>query len=298
MSAAMLRRIILILAVAVLVWGGLALMKRSRTDSPAGLALPALPPSDVGQVFLGRGADTVLLTNAGSKWTVNGVPASQGAIAAFLLAASDSTARSELIARSANPHARLGVDTAQARRFTVTVAGKAVLDLLVGNRGPDFEGFYVRRPDEDAVYLLRGDFAEALARGMDEWRDREILAIAADSIGGITVRLGRENFSVARSAGRWTVGGAPGDSIKVARYLAQFGDVRASGYPDPAQLEALSFSPPEREVALLAPDGRTLERLELDSTEAAFWLRNAAGVVYRIDRATADRLTPAAAGLR
>lgn len=298
MSAVMLRRIILILAVAVLVWGGLALMSRSRTDSPAGLAMPALPPSEVEEVFLGRGADTVRLTNSGSRWAVNGVPASQGAITAFLLAASDSTARSELIARSANPHERLGVDTAQARRLTVTVAGRPALDLLVGNRGPDFEGFYVRRPDEDAVYLLRGDFAEALARGVEEWRDREILAVAADSIGGITVRLGRETYSVARSGRGWTVGGAPGDSIGIARYVAQFGDVRASGFPDPAQLAVPSFDPAEREVALLAPDGRMLERLEFDSTEAAFWLRNAAGVVYRIDRATADRLTPAAASLR
>ena len=47
------------------------------------------------------------------------------------------------------------------------------------------------------------------------------------------------------------------------------------------------------------PDGRTLESLTFDSTESgAFWVRTGTGVVYRLDGATADRLTTAVGAVR
>lgn len=299
MSPTVLRRIALVLVVALAGWGALVLRNRNRTDAPAGLALPALPPAQVDDVILGAGAGQVHLVRGAAGWTVNGFPAAGPAVTAWLAAARDTLAQSELIARSAAPHARLGLDSATARRLTVRAGGQVLLDLLIGSRGPEFEGFYVRPATAPASYMLRGEFAEGLARGVDEWREKTILALAGERMGGVTVRLGRSVLPLVRSGGRWTVAGAPVDSAKVARYLGQFADVRAAGFPSAAEADSLDFAAPEREVVVLGTDGRPLETLTLDSTASGgFWLRTAAGVVYRVDGATANRLTTALATLR
>ena len=292
MSPAVLRRLVLVLVVALVAWGGLVLRNRGRTDAAAGLTLPALAPDQVDDVTLGQGPDAVQLHRTGTAWTVNGFPASAGAVAAWLATARDTSAESELIARSSGPHARLGLDSATARRLTVRAGGVTLLDLYVGARGPEFEGFYVRPVGDAASYLLRGAFAEGLARAADEWREKMVAGVPASGIGGVTVRLGRSSITLARTAGRWTLAGAPADSVKVARYLGQFAEIRAAGFP--GATDSMDFSSAERELVLQAPDGRTLESLAFDSTESgAFWVRTGDGVVYRLDGATVDRLTTA-----
>jgi hypothetical protein len=292
MSAAVLRRIAMVVLVAVLVWGALALFNRRRTDAPDGLPLPAVDVGTVEEIRFGGTTDTARVVRDSSGWSVNGYRASSDVVLGFLGALRDSSNRSELIARSTTPHARLGLDSATARHVTVRAGGKVVLDLLVGSRGPEFEGFYVRRPGEAPSFLLRGRFAEELGRSADDWREKTIAAIGADSITGVTVRLGRSTLTLAKGANGWTLGGSPADSAKVARYLGGFASLRAEGFPDPQDLASITFSPAEREVALLGPGGRPLETLTFDSAATgAFWVRTAEGVIYRVSPAVADRVT-------
>jgi hypothetical protein len=279
----MLRRIVAVLL--------LALWRRASRDTPAGLTLPALPAQAVERVTMTRGADTVLLVRTGDGWQVNGQPA-DGRLVEQFLAASDSTPGSELVSQSAVSHRRLGLDSASALRLTVGGDGRETLDLLVGSRGPNFEGFYVRRAGEDAAYLLRGSFVEATTRGAEDWRDRRILAVAAERIGSVSVRRGTERFSLTRSGTGWRVDRVAADSAGAARYVAAFGDVRASGFPDPSQLAAISFEAPELEVVIRGIDGAELARLAFAPAEAGFWVGTAAGVVYRVDSATGNRLAP------
>ncbi len=297
MSTQMLRRIAAVLVVALLLWGGLAMWQRTARDTPAGLTLPRLSAESVERVRFIRGMDTTTLLRTGAEWRVNGMPADVRTVTEFLAASGDSTAGSELVSQSAVSHQRLGVDSAAATRLTVAGPTDARLDLLVGSRGPNFEGFYVRRVGETAAYLLRGNFVEATIRSADDWRDRRIASIPAEAIGTVLVRRGAENYVVQPRGAGWTVGGAAGDSTAVARYLKLFGDVRASGFPDPSQLGAMQFDPPELEVVVRDRGGRDLERLALAPTEGGFWVRTAAGVVYRLDSSAGGRIAPPAQAL-
>jgi hypothetical protein len=247
-----------------------------------------------------KGADTVLLVRDGSRWVVNGFPASARRAAAFLSAAGDSSVRSEEIARSASSHVRLGLDSAGARRLTITLAGKAALDLWIGNRGPDFEGFYVRKVGGDVAYLLRGQFAELFAQGLTEWREKDFASVPAESIATVQVSQGRRTWSLARGAAGWTVGGKPADSTRVARFLAQFGALRAAGFPAPEEMDSISFRPPDRSVRLIGSDNRVLLALELDAASSgAFWVRgDSTGPIYRIDARVGGAITPAESTLR
>ncbi|HXW97860.1 MAG TPA: DUF4340 domain-containing protein [Gemmatimonadales bacterium] len=300
MSPQVLKRIALALAVALVIWGALALKGRRRWDQSGGLSLPHLGASAVAEIALRRGRDTVVLHRQGDSWTVNGFPADPNAVKNFFDALADSSTNSELIAQSASSQARLSVDTVNGKRLTITADGKAAFDVWVGTRGPDFEGFYVRPQGSDFVYLLRGRFADLLALGEPEWREKQIASLQPDNIGKVEVMRGKARWSLVRDGHAWRLPGGPADSTKVARFLAQVSTLRATGFPESTELDSISFAHPNRSLILSAADGRTLLSLVFDSTRAgSFWVRGpTGGAIYRLDPRTADLATPAESTLK
>lgn len=299
MSTRMLLRIVLALAGLVVLWGALALFRRPARDASGALALPRLSLPELARVEIRQGPDTAIVVRDGERWRVNGWPASAAAVAGFIAALNDSAAPGELVSESAVSHERLGVDSLHGRRLTLAAAGQTALDLWVGMRGPDFEGFYVRRAGAAPVYLLKGAFAERMMQSEEQWRDRQVAQVAADSIGRIEVRRGRATWTLSRTAAGWRLADGATDSVPAARLVAQFGDVRAAGFPD-AQSPAPDFAAAERAVTVLDRAGRPVLDLAMDSTESgAFWVRRGAdGVVFRIERRVADQIAPEERALR
>lgn len=294
MSSRVLLRLAVALGVALLAWVGLTLLRGRSRDDAGRLALPPLSAATVSRIRLAGATDTAVLARVDDGWQVNGLPASSRAVTEFLAAAGDSTAQSEMTSESAASHARLGVDSASGKRLTIAdTSGDTLVDLIVGNRGPEFNGFYVRRAGAAEVYLLRGQFAEWLARGVSDWRDKQVATLRPDAVARIEVRLGRAGWALARSGAGWTIGRLGADSTRVARLLAQLGDVRALGFPDRAEQDSIDFRTAERSLAITDAAGASLLALELDSTPSgAFWARAASGAVYRLDARTAALLTP------
>lgn len=299
MSARMLLRIILVLAGLVLLWGALALFRRPARDASGALVLPRLALPDLTRIEIRQGPDTAIVVRDGEQWRVNGLPASAATVAGFVAALNDSAAPGELVSESAVSHERLGVDSLHGRRLTLAAAGQPALDLWVGMRGPDFEGFYVRRVGEAPVYLLKGAFAERMMQSEEQWRDRQVARLPADSIGRVEIRRGRSTFALARTATGWQLADGPVDSASASRLVHQFGDVRAAGFPE-AVGPAPDFTAAERGVTVLGVAGQPLLALAMDSTESgAFWVRREAdGVVFRIERRVADQIAPEARALR
>lgn len=299
MSARMLLRIIAALAVVILLWGALAILRRPARDSSGGFALPHPAAAEVTRIDIRVNGDSTVLTREGDTWRVNGLPASRERVAAFLATLDDSTARNELVSESESSHEQLGVDTLHGRRFILSTTAGPALDLWVGSRGPDFEGFYIRRAGEAPVYLLRGAFAEGMMAPLEQWRDREVTQLPADSIGSIEVTRGRQAWTLDRQGAGWHLSTGPADSLKAERFVALFGDVRAVGFPE-AGAPAPDFSGTERRVRVRDRSGKELLGLELDSIPSgSFWARRASdSVVFRIEGRVAEVLAPDAASLK
>jgi len=293
MTPAMLRRIAGALGVALVLWGMVFMWRRGDRDDRGMFRLPTIDTARVERIALRRATDTIVANRISGGWTVNGFPASTEYVAGFLAAYADTAIRTELVARSPASHLRLGVDSAVGRQLMIAVGGNAVTDLVVGNRGPDFEGTYLRAQGDSAVYLLRGRITDLLLDAPDAWRERRILALAADSIARVEVVVGRSRWQLARRDGGWQMGGVPTDSTKVRRYLAQFGNLRAGGFPD-AAAEPPRFEPAARVISLSAGDGRVLAKLEfVDAGSGSFWVREAGqGVVYRLPSAAVELAAP------
>jgi len=294
-SPILLKRLAIVFAVLIASWLLLRSVSRTGADGAEALVLPALSSATVDQMVLVRALDSLDLVRRGMEWTVNGNPASQRAIDAFLAAATDSTFVSELTAQSAASHQRMGVDSATGHRLTFRSGGTTRLDLWQGNRGPELDGFYFRRVGDTTVYLVRGQFAELSGQPADEWRDRQLARIRPATVGGVQVARGKVTYQLSRSGKGWTLsGGRAADSTRVIRFLALFGDLRAAGFPHASDLPGIRFDPAERIVTLTDTAGQTLLALRLDSTETGYWAQTRASpAVYRLETRVTESITPA-----
>jgi hypothetical protein len=303
MSAKQLARLALIFGALLLLWGGAA-MARHRDKTPTNsdaFRIPKLTRGTVDTILLTRPADTTVLTRKDTtNWAVNGHPAASQAIADLFTAFADTTPGSDLIAERKTSHASLGVDSAGGTRVLVKGGGRTLLDLIAGHRSSDFSGGYVRRPDQDATYELRGRLVEWLTRPSDEWRDHRIAGVPGDSVTTIEISRGTKRSTLRHTGTKWELSpGGAADSSAVANLLMAYRTIDASGFATAQQTDSARFSPPDRRTRLLRKDGTALLTLLFDSTKAGFWVKPDSGTtVYKVDSWNGDRLAPADSTLR
>lgn len=294
MSLTALKRAAMVLGGLVILWGGFAVFRGSLSDPPLTFELPPVPAGEVDRIEI-RGPEDSLLIRLGAdlRWTVNGRPGSRAAVEEVFTALADTAWRAELVARNPGSHERLGVDSLTGRRVVFRSGDRVLLDLYLGRSGRDFQSAYVRGQGDEAVYLLRGRLANLLARRMDAWRDREIVRIPADSVGGLSVRYPAGGYTLRRTEEGWRVNGAAADSAEVRRLLEELGSLRAGGFPTAAQEDSITFADADRRLAVLDRVGDTLAALVFDSTASGVWVRHdSGGVVWRLDAWRAGRIMP------
>jgi len=303
MSARQLLRLALVFLGLLVLWGAAALGRRHGTakGDAESLRLPAVARSAVDTVVLTKaGASVVLARKDSVAWTANGFPAAMPAVNDLLGALADSGAASEVVAERKSSQADLGVDSVHGTWVRVESKGKQLLELVAGNRSPDFAGGYARLPDQERTYLVHGRLVEAATRPLDDWRDHRIAAVPADSIGGIEVVRGAKRYELQRAGTRWGLssGGAV-DSSRVAMLLGGYKTIEAGGFATEAQADSARFNPPARRLRLVRKDGSPLLTLLFDSTAAGMRVKSDTGkTVYTMDAYAADRLTPADSTLR
>lgn len=300
MSRQQLQRIVIALVVLVFLWGVAAIFGGRETDELETLAIPTMTESSVDTIVIDRPGDTVVLARSPEgAWEVNGFRAAPSEVRSLFDALTDSSLTSERVARSAESHVRMGIDSAQGRRVTFRHDGATVAELVFGDRGRRYRTGYVRRVGEDDVYLLRGGLHNLIDRGVDAWRDREIAAVDTAAAARIELRRGGGAYTVSRADGSWQIDGRRADSLTVSRILMELAALRASGFPTAAQLDSIDFGEAERRIAVLDADGNDLLRVSFDSAPSWFWAQpDSGGPVFRVDRWRVDRLVPADTALQ
>lgn len=296
MSNKLLVRLAGALVVLILVWGGLALVRRPPEDRTVSLAIPKVDTASVDSIVFAKRADTTVLTRAGKQWKANGFAADSSTVGSLLSALADTARPTELVAENRSSHERLGVAPDSALHVTVRsrAGARPALDLFAGGRTSDYGGVFVRRPDGDAVYALRGTLFESLTRAPDDWRDKRIAQVAQDSVARIEIQRGIRSYALARSGKAWTLDGKPADSAAVASLLGDYHDLRASGFPSRAQADSIDFQKPKAATKMLSAKGTPLVALRFDSTASGMWARaDSGGPVYKLDSWIWSRLAPA-----
>jgi len=299
MSERALKRILVLAAVIAVAY----LAARMLGSGPAGdgdggpLAdlVSGLEPEGITAVTFVRQADTVRLERSDGAWTVNGFAADSGAVAGFLGTVTGS-GTGGVVARNPANHARLGVTEDSAVAVTISREGAEDVTLLVGDAGPSFPSVYVRLPGQDPVHLFQGRMRSPARRSVEQWRDREIVALDTAAVGRIEVTREGSTYALVRRDSSWTVDGAAADGGEVSSLLRELSSLSGSGFaPDTA-----SLGEPARRVVVTDREGDTLTVLSAHRGEGSTF-RITAGddpEVYEISSYRVDRLTPDPESLR
>src|SRR5262249_54347956 len=149
-------------------------------------------------IVIQRKADTMhIVKRSSALWTVNGQLASGLELDGFFKQLKDTTSP-EIAAENSASHKRMGVDSVSSRRGKTFAGGRPKVVLFVGERGPDYQSSYVRRPGEQRVYLRYGPFAGYVDRGIDDWREHRMANVPPDSITRIDVQRKNQRYSLVK----------------------------------------------------------------------------------------------------
>lgn len=301
MSPRQLTRLAALLAAALVLWGVLAIARRAPADAVPTLAMPRVDTAAVDTVVLTRHGDSARLVRVAAKqWQVNGHPAASDAVAGLLRGLADTTGWTEQVAESRTSQPRFGVSEDSGQHVRVVAHGRTVLDVVTGHQTADYGGIYLRRTGGDATYALHGGLAEAVTRGLDDWRDKHIVAVAPDSVATVTLERAGRSYTLHRSGPTWHFGsGGLADSSAVASLLSQFRDLSAVGFATPAQADSITFARTAPHVRLARANGTALASLAFDSTAGRVWARaDSGGPVFELTTFTLGQLVPPDSTLR
>ena len=295
MSALHLRRLALIVAALLVLWGLSALLGHRSDQLRGSLVLPSLPATITDTITISHGRDTVALVQGSPRvWTANGHPATPGSGSDLLRAIGD-TAPRDVASISASSFGRMCVDST-AWTLRVGPAAHPRFTLLVGTQGDEYGTGYVRLAHSDTVYQWRGALPSLVRRPLDGWRDHHLVSIPADSIQSIEVTQHGKRYAVRREANGWTVGAARADTLKIKVLLAQFANLSVQGFGGPATADSLAHAKHrvQRTVTVRGKSATPLLALTLDSAAGAFWVtRPGDPDVYRLANWQVVQLTPA-----
>jgi len=296
MSHDTLKKLVLALIVALVLWGALTLYPRNGRSVDASPEVLAFldgvgDGASIDAVrFRDPDGDIIELGRSEGRWIVNGFPSDSASVAQLLDVLSNASVL-ELVARNVANHGRMGVTDDDARVLEVEGEGYAG-SLLVGDAGSRYGTTYVRAPGQNEVYLVEGNLSVHARRSLDDWRSKRIVAIDTASVARLDVTRDGARYSLQRGDSAWTFeDGAETEATAVRNILAELRDLRAAGFL--TEGDSVAALPAGGAVVATAADGGELASIELGSGEGERWARRAGDVVlYRLGSYRIDRVAP------
>lgn len=241
-------------------------------------------------VRMQRGDATISLERDGERWTVNGFPADSGAVQRLLDEVPELRVGDLVAANPAN-HPRMGVSDDSAVVVELVVGGEG-RTILVGDAGRRFGTSYVRAPGADEVYLLEGGLGAHARRGLDQWRNRTLVAIDSAAVARVEVEKDGDAYALVRGDSVWTFESGEGvRTTAVQGILAELARLVASGFV--AEGDSIAALPRASRTVAYDADGQVLAEVTIGEGTGERWARTSGDeYVYRVSTFRADRVAP------
>ena len=293
MTSKQLKQIAVALVILLALWGVSELLSRRSDKLRAQRLYTPVPEAQTDSVVIARATDTVHLVRHPAYWAVNGQRASALEVDGFFKELADS-APPDVAAESKAVHERMGVDSAKGRWGRIYTGGKQTIQLIVGQRGPDYQSSYVRLPGADRVYLRPGPFAGFVDRAMDDWREHRMANIPVDSARRIDVTRHARRYTLVKKDSVWQFSdGRPTEPVMVQRLLHHLSPSTATGFAADSQVRKISFKQPDLRVVVIGTHHDTLIHLRGDSMPNGYWVQNdSGGPIFRNGVWIIDEIAP------
>jgi hypothetical protein len=232
--------------------------------------------------------------DGGSRWTVDGFETDPAVVTRFWSAMGDAYV-SDMVASNPENHERMGV--AEGSTVTATFeTASGPTTILVGAAGAAPGTAFVRRPGEDAVYLLQGGLRTHFVREQSEWREKRMLNLDTAAVHTVHIERPGESYTVIRADTSWTVDGAPARTFNVTSIMEELATLRGTDFLVPG--DSLYELPLAITVTALGASGDTMTVVNLGEGE-----RDRRGtvrgdsIVYRVPQFRIDRIAQPLANL-
>ncbi len=166
--------------------------------------------------------------------------------------------RGELVSSSGERYGEYEVDEKGLRALFLS-GDDTVLDIIVGKSGPDFNSSYVRKTDEEGVYLVNRYLRSVFYPNPDRWRDRKIVEFDRDSIEEFSVRKGKKYCRVVREDTLYVVKEGDCDTSKIRSFLGTWSRLTAVSFDDTISAAAAGLDKPQYIVTLVSVKGEEVK---------------------------------------
>ncbi|MCD6382689.1 MAG: DUF4340 domain-containing protein [Candidatus Hydrothermae bacterium] len=166
--------------------------------------------------------------------------------------------RGELVSSSGERYGEYEVDEKGLRALFLS-SDDTVLDIIVGKSGPDFNSSYVRKTDEEGVYLVNRYLRSVFYPNPDRWRDRKIVEFDRDSIEEFSVRKGKKYCRVVREDTLYVVKEGDCDTSKIRSFLGTWSRLTAVSFDDTISVAAAGLDKPQYIVTLVPVKGEEVK---------------------------------------
>lgn len=239
--------------------------------------LPALAASDITQIQMTRGAETVVLVRRDGRWRIDppGYPVDPR-LAQEMLDTLSGLTLTALVSASGN-FALYELDDAQKANVKAWQNDQLKREIDVGKAAPSFRHTFVRIAGDDRVYHGRDNFSFRFRTRIEDLRDKTVLAFDRQEIREIQIAQGVARLTLVRTtapaepppagqgtAEAWqTADGRPANGAAVEALLGTLASLQADGFiegRDKAALGQPIYSvelkgPQEHSLTLFAPTG-------------------------------------------
>lgn len=157
---------------------------------------------------------------------------------------------------SDNPEKRslYQVDAAGVHAKGLDSTGKVIFDVVIGKNGPDFASAYIRRLNEDKVYLVHQPIVGQFSPRVNDWRDRKLWSVEPSSIKEISVESPKGSWKMKKTeAEEWELSepkGAKFDSKKAKELANKLSRVNAKDFADNVDGETDGLGAPSAVVKI------------------------------------------------
>ena len=294
MSERTLKQLVGALAVAVALWVVATLVAGDeggiRATGDVARFFEGMSDSTIEEVRMVRPDGSVELTRTDDGWTANGYEAGDGVMDRFLTALAEAEV-GDLAATNPANHVRMGVSADSAVTLEVQM-GDETRTLLIGDQGPRFGTAYGRRPEQDEVYVIEGDLRGHVRRGLDEWRDTEILAVDTAQVARLEIERDGDAYTLVRGDSVWTFedGGAV-EAMQARNVLTELSSMIAAGFL--TEGDSLVALPQGGATTAFDATGDVLAEVTIGSGEGERWARAAGdSITYRLSTFRVGRIAP------
>ncbi len=165
--------------------------------------------------------------------------------------------------------AQYGLDKPAVEVSVFTGPAQSRQSLQFGKKESGKDDYYVRRGEKPNVYTVHSYVFNDADKGLNDLRDRTVIAFDPDQVEQVKFVSGGKSFAVARGKdGKWTEtdgGKSDADAAKVRQFIDRLHDLKAETIvqDSTANLEKFGLNLPGEEVTLLGKDGKMMGSVKL-----------------------------------